>query len=113
MHKLVILKKSDLSISQSTDVFYGGKEAQGVVINPYSGGKQSFSYELPFIIKSTNKSIPTIQEEFCIVSRVVVNLTEQHANEKEATLSGNKSKQNPQKPLKENRFFTELKGKNG
>lgn len=113
MNKLIIIKKSDFSISQTASVFYGEQDAMGLVINPFYGAKQSGEFELGFMIKSTDKSIPYISEEFCLVSRAVINLTEQHAFEKEATLSRNSSVQNPQKPIKENSFFIELKGENG
>jgi hypothetical protein len=113
MNKLLIIKKNDLSIAQSNPIFYSQIEAQGLIINPSSGATSSYGHELPFTIQSTNASVPLVQEEFCLVSRVAVNLTEQHVNEKEATLDGNDSVSNPQKALRENHFIKELKGKNG
>lgn len=113
MPKFIVIDKDDLQISQSTIPFYGEESVNAIVVSPSSGIKSSDSSELPFTIQSVNQSIPIIKEDFCLVSRTVINLTEQHANEREATLSGNKSKQNPQKPLKENMFFVELKGENG
>lgn len=113
MPKFITIKKSDLQISQSIVPFYEKESVIAIAVSPSDMATLSDSHELPFTIQSVNQSIPIIKEEFCLVSRTVINLSEQHANEKEATLAGNKDKQNPQKPLKENMFFIELKGENG
>lgn len=113
MNKILLINKNDLEISQSISALYNEYEVNGIVVNPLSGAMQSDGLELPFIIKSTNKSIPIISEEFCVVSRALVNVSEQHCYEAEASVSGNKSMQNPQKPLRENSYFTELRGKHG
>jgi hypothetical protein len=111
MSSFIIVKKDSLSISQSFTIADG--EIKTLIINPTSGSTSSDSFELPFIIKSCDMTVPIISEEFCLVSRDVIRLSEQHANEAQATLSGNKQGQMPQKAWKENGCFIELKAENG
>lgn len=113
MSKFVIISKNDLNIVQAFDPFFGENTADAMVVHPQSGATHSGDYEIPFSIKSTNMSIPIVKEEFCMVSRSIVNLSEQHVDEKAATVAGNKAVGNPKRPLRENNGFVELKGANG
>lgn len=75
--------------------------------------RASDSFEIPFVIQTSDRSVPTIKTEFCLVERSFVDLAEQHVLAADALVLKNSYVGSPKAPLKENQLFIELRGENG
>jgi len=109
----IIKFNKDLSFVDSEDI----EVSSGMTIDQFGDVLKIGNAEIPFIISSTNRQIPFIEEEeFCIVIREKVDFTAQGPNDvmiknRDKDVGNSDNKERPYKPAELPPGFVELKSK--